>query len=83
MEETLLVELELKELKWKDLYEPNLTKRANMEDLYKLNLNETSKNEKPLSVKVKLKIAEMEDLYYVRVKMEGPLSVQLKLKELK
>ena len=56
-----------------DLFHPNLAKRAIMEDLYQLNLNGTSKNEKSLSVKVKLK----------RAKMEEPLSVQLILKELK
>ena len=36
MEELLSVELQLKEPKWKDLYEPNLAKRANIEDLYQL-----------------------------------------------
>ena len=36
IEELLAVELQLKEPKWKDLYEPNLAKRANMEDLYQL-----------------------------------------------
>ena len=36
MKELLSVELQLKEPKWKDLYEPNLAKRANMEDLYQL-----------------------------------------------
>ena len=65
MEEPLSVELELKELKWKDLYEPNLAKRANLEELNQLNLKEKSKNKKPLSVKVKLKRAKMEVLYYV------------------
>ena len=48
-----------------DLCQPNLAKRAIMEDLYQLNLNGTSKNEKSLSVKMKLKRAKMEDLYYV------------------
>ena len=48
-----------------DLFQPNLAKSAIMEDLYQLNLNGMSKNEKFLSVKVKLKRAKMEDLYYV------------------
>ena len=48
-----------------DLFHPNLVKRAIMEDLYQLDLNGTSKNEKSLSVKVKLKRAKMEELYYV------------------
>ena len=51
MEELLSVELELKELKWKDLYQ--------------LTLNGTSKNGNPLLVKVKLERAKMEDLYSV------------------
>ena len=38
VEEPLSVELELKELKWKDLYEPNLAKTAIIEDLYQQNL---------------------------------------------
>ena len=48
-----------------DLFHPNLVIRAIMEDLYQLDLNGTSKNEKSLSVKVKLKRAKMEELYYV------------------
>ena len=51
MEEPLSIEVELKKLKWKDLCEPNLARRANMEDLYQLNLNGKIKNEN-LSVKV-------------------------------
>ena len=46
MEEPLSVQL-------KGLNEPKLTKWANKEDLHLLVLNGTSKNEKPLSVKVK------------------------------
>ena len=42
-----------------------MAKRANLEDLNQLNLKEKSKNKKPLSVKVKLKRAKMEVLYYV------------------
>ena len=48
-----------------DLFQPNLAKSAIMEDLYQLNLNGMSKNEKSISVKVKQKRAKMEDLYYV------------------
>ena len=48
-----------------DLFHPNLVKRAIMEDHYQLDLNGRSKNEKSLSVKVKLKRAKMEELYYV------------------
>ena len=48
-----------------DLFHPNLAKRAIMEDLYQLDLNGMSKNEKSLSVKVKLKRAKMEELYYL------------------
>ena len=48
-----------------DLFQPNLAKSAIMEDLYQLNLNGTSKNEKSLSVKMKLRRDKMEDLSYV------------------
>ena len=79
MEEPLSVLLKLKSLdgrtsinqsktkraKMEDLCQPNLAKRAIMEDLYQLNLNGTSKNEKFLSVKMKLRRAIMEDLSYV------------------
>ena len=76
MEEPLSVLLKLKSLdgktsinqsktkraKMEDLCQPNLAKRAIMEDLYQLNLNGTSKNEKSLSVKMRLKRVKMEDL---------------------
>ena len=79
MEEPLSVLLKLKSLdgktsinqsktkraKMEDLSQPNLAKRAIMEDLYQVNLNGTSKNEKSLSVKMKLKRVKMEDLSYV------------------
>ena len=79
MEEPLSVLLKLKSLdgrtsinqsrtkraKMEDLCQPNLAKRAIMEDLYQLNLNGTSKNEKSLSVKMKLRRVKMEDLSYV------------------
>ena len=79
MEEPLSVLLKLKSLdgrtsinqsktkraKMEDLCQPNFAKRAIMEDLYQLNLNGTSKNEKSLSVKMKLKRVKMEDLSYV------------------
>ena len=79
MEEPLSVLLKLKSLdgrtsinqsktkraKMEDLCQPNLAERAIMEDLYQLNLNATSKNEKSLSVKMKLRRAKMEDLSYV------------------
>ena len=48
-----------------DLCQPNLANRAIMEDLYQLNLNGMRKNEKSLSVKMKLKRVKMEDLSYV------------------
>ena len=54
-----------KSAKMEDLYQPDSATRAIMEDLYQLDLNGTSKNEKSLSVKVKLKRAQMEELYYV------------------
>ena len=79
MEEPLSVQLKLKSLngrisinqsktkrdKMEDLFQPYLAKRAIMEDLYQLDLNGTSKNEKSLSVKMKLKSVKMEDLSYV------------------
>ena len=79
MEEPLLIQLKLKSLngrtsinqsrpkraKMEDLFQPNLAKSAIMEDLYQLNLNGMSKNEKSLSVKMKLKRVKMEDLSYV------------------
>ena len=79
MEEPLSVQLKLKSLdgrtsinqsktkraKMEDLCQPNLAKRAIMEELYHLNLNGTSKNEKSFSVKMKLKRVKMEDLSYV------------------
>ena len=54
-----------KRAKMEDLFQPNLAKSAIMEDLYQLNLNGMSKNEKSLSVKMKLKRVKMEDLSYV------------------
>ena len=48
-----------------DLFHPNLVKRAIIEDLYQLDLNGTSKDEKSLSVKMKLRRAKMKDLSYV------------------
>ena len=79
MEEPLSVQLKLKSLngrtsinqsktkraQMEDLFHPNLAKRAIMEDLYQLDLNGMSKNEKSLSVKMKLRRAKMKDLSYV------------------
>ena len=79
MEEPLSVQLKLKSLngrnsinqsktkraQMEELFHPNLVIRAIMEDLYQLDLNGTSKNEKSLSVKMKLKRVKMEDLSYV------------------